>query len=234
MSIAQPAASRPNPVMVWLPTMLFNVALPIATYILLTGNGMATVPALALSGVWPVVELAISFARTRHADELSILVLIFLVVGVATSLLFNSARFALIKESALTGIFGLVLLASLLAKRPLMFYFGRKFATDGSREGVAWWNGLWENEYFRRGQRMLTVVWGTAYLGEAVVRVVLTFFLPVTAMVVINNVLPLVVLACLITGTMAYGKRKQAQAAQYGVQGAQGPERPTQDVQRPE
>jgi intracellular septation protein A len=210
MSTAQPAASRPSPLATWLPTMLFNVALPIATYIILTGAGMGEVPALIISGVWPVLELGLSYARTRRFDELSIMVLIFLVIGVLTSLLFNSARLLLIKDSALTGLFGIVLLASLLAKRPLMFYFGRKFATDGSAEKVAWWNGLWQYEGFRRGQRRLTVVWGTAFLGEAVLRIVLGLFLPVQTMVVINNILPYVVLASLVIGTTMWGRRQQA------------------------
>lgn len=208
MSTAQPATA--SPLGTWVPTMVFNVALPIATYILLTGNGMADVPALVLSGIWPVVELGISYARTRHFDELSIMVLIFLVLGVLTSLLFNSARLLLLKESALTGLFGVVLLGSLLAKRPLMFYFGRKFATDGTPEKIAWWNGLWQHEGFRRGQRRLTVVWGAAFLGEAVVRIVLGLLLPVRTMVVINNVLPYVVLASLIFGTTVWGRRQQA------------------------
>ena len=210
MSIAEPASKSTNPLATWLPTMMFNVALPIATYLVLSGNGMADVPALLLSGVWPVLELGLSYARTRHLDELSILVLIFLVIGVVTSLAFDSARLLLIKESALTGLFGIVLLASLLAKRPLMFYFGRKFATDGSPEKVAWWNGLWQYEGFRRGQRVLTVVWGGAFLGEALVRVVLGLFLPVSTMVVINNVLPYVVLAALVFGTTTWGRRQQA------------------------
>src|ERR1044072_9636338 len=102
MSTAQPAAA--SPLATWVPTMLFNVALPIGTYILLSGNGMADVPALLLSGVWPVVELGISYARTRPFDELSLMVLIFLVIGVATSLLFNSARGLLIQEAAPTRV----------------------------------------------------------------------------------------------------------------------------------
>ncbi|WP_133849955.1 VC0807 family protein [Labedaea rhizosphaerae] len=203
-------SASPSPLRTWVPTMVFNVALPIATYIVLSGNGMADVPALILSGIWPVVELGLSYARTRHFDELSIMVLIFLVIGVLTSLLFTSARVLLIKESALTGLFGVVLLASLLAKRPLMFYFGRKFATDGTPEKIAWWNGLWQYEGFRRGQRMLTVVWGVAFLGEAVLRILLGLFLPVATMVVINNVLPYVVLAALVVGTSMWGRRQQA------------------------
>lgn len=66
---------------------------------------------------------------------------------------------------------------------------------------------------FRRGQRLLTVVWGAAFLGEALLRIALAFVLPVATMVVLTNVLPYVVLAALIGGTIAFGKRSQARAA---------------------
>lgn len=198
----------------WLPTMLFNIALPILTYILLTGYGMADAPALVASGVWPLLELGISFARTRRADEFSIIVLVFLVVGVVASLAFNDARLLLVKDSAVTGLFGLVLLGSLLAPRPLMFYFGRKFATGGDPARVDWWNGLWQYAGFRRGQRILTVVWGGAFLAEAVLRIILSYTLPVSTMVVISSVLPYVVLGLLIFGTVTYGRRAGRRAAE--------------------
>ena len=191
----------------WLPTLLFNIALPLLTYALLTDYGVPDALALVASGLWPLLELGISFARTRHADEFSILVLVFLVVGVAASLAFNDARLLLVKDSAVTGLFGLVLLGSLLAPRPLMFYFGRKFATGGDPARVEWWNGLWQYPGFRRGQRILTVVWGATFLGEAVLRVILTYTLPVSTMVVISSVLPYVVLGLLIVGTTVYGRR---------------------------
>lgn len=194
----------------WVLTLTFNVVLPIVTYDVLSNNGMSDVPALLLSGVWPVVELAINLLRMRKVDEFSVFVIILLVIGVITSLAFNSPKVLLIKESALTGLFGIVLLGSLLASRPLMFYFGRRFATGGAPERIEWWNGLWQYEGFRRGQRRLTVVWGVSFLGEAVLRILLTFMLPVSTMVVINNVLPYVVLVSLIVGTTVWGKRQGA------------------------
>jgi hypothetical protein len=191
----------------WGLSLLFNLALPIATYLVLAGGGMSAVAALAISGVWPALELLLTVARTRHVDEFSVIVLIFLVLGIITAVAFNSARLLLVKDSALTGLFGLVLLGSLLAPRPLMFYFGRKFATDGTPERVAWWNGLWQYPDFRRGQRILTIVWGAAFLGEAVLRILLSLTLPVSVIVVINNVLPYLVLAALIFGTVQFGRR---------------------------
>jgi hypothetical protein len=197
----------------WVQTILLSVVAPIVIYGMLTDRGFSEVSALIISGVGPVVDLAITMAISRRIDEFSAFVLVLLVIGVITSLLFDDPRLLLLKESAITGLFGLVLLGSLLAPRPLMFYFGRRFATGGSAERITWWNGLWQYAGFRRTQRVLTLVWGVALLGEAVLRGVLAFVLPVGTMVVINSVLPPVVFALLVVFTITYAKRSQARAA---------------------
>lgn len=189
--------------------MVFNIALPIITYNVLTDHGVGEVPALLISGVWPVVELAVTLIRERTVDEFSLIVLVFLAVGVISMLAFNSPRLVLVKESASLGLFGLVLLGSLLAPRPLMFYFGRRFATGGDPDRIIWWNGLWRYPGFRRGQRILTVTWGLALTVTAAVCVGLTYALSVPTMVVVTNVVPYAVMGLLIVGTMWYGRRSQ-------------------------
>jgi hypothetical protein len=210
VSISQVGStSTGNTALGWLMTIVFNVALPIVTYDVLTGHGVGQVPALLLGGVWPALELAINLIRSRKIDEFSVLVLIFLFVGVISALAFNSPRLVLIKEGASTGLFGLALLASLLAPRPLMFYFGRRFATGGVPARIDWWNGLWQYKQFRWSQRMLTVVWGIGLAGSAGVCIALTFALSVSTMVVVMNVVPYVVIGVLIAGTVAYGRQAQ-------------------------
>jgi hypothetical protein len=147
-------------------------------------------------------------------------VLGFLVIGVVTSLLFDDPRLLLLKESAITGLFGLVLLGSLLAPRPLMFYFGRRFAGGGQPERIAWWNGLWQYPGFRRSQRVLTAVWGSVLLVEAVLRGVLTYVLTTGTMVVVNNVVPPVVIALLVAFTVTYARRSQAKGARAAAAAA--------------
>lgn len=208
MSIPQTASAGPRAAALgWLTTIVLNVVLPIVTYSVLTDHGVGQVPALLLGGVWPAIELAITLVRTRRVDEFSMLVLIFLAVGVISALAFNSARLVLVKESAGTGLFGVVLLGSLLAPRPLMFYFGRRFATNGVPAKIEWWNGLWQYPGFRRSQRILTAVWGGALTLTAGVCIALVFALSVGTMVVVTNVAPYVVFALLIAGTMMYGRR---------------------------
>jgi len=197
----------------WVQTILLSVVAPIVIYDVLTDRGVGVVPALIASAAGPALDLLVTAVRARRVDEFSLIVLAFLVIGVLTSLLFDDPRLLLLKESAVTGLFALVLLGSLLAPRPLMFYFGRRFATGGQPERLAWWNGLWQYAGFRRTQRVLTAVWGTTLLVEAVARGVLTYVLPVGTMVVINNVAPLVVIGLLVAFTVIYAKRSQAKAA---------------------
>ena len=141
-----------------------------------------------------------------------------LVIGVVTSLLFADPRLVLIKEAVLTGLLGLLALGSLvLAPRPLMFYFGRRFATGGDPARIDWWNGLWRFAGFRRTQYVITATWGVVLVAEAVVRVVLTYLLSTDTMVVVNNVAPLVVIAALVTWTFLYARGAQRRAERAGV-----------------
>jgi hypothetical protein len=198
---------------VWLPTMVFNLVLPLVTYGVLTGRGVGEVPALLASSVWPVLETVVLLAVRRTWDEFSMFTLVVLLLGVVSALGFNSPRLILVKESAITGLFGLVLLGSLLAPRPLMFYFGRKFATNGTPESIAWWNGMWQYPGFRHSQRLITIVWGITMLTEALVRIALTYVLPTGTMLVVSSVLPYVVFGALIFWTVTYGKRQGRLAA---------------------
>ncbi|MFI5529229.1 VC0807 family protein [Kitasatospora sp. NPDC051853] len=191
----------------WGPFVLFGVVLPLITYNQLVDHGVGTAAALLLSALWPAAETVGMLLVRRHVDEMGVLSLTLLALTLLSSLAFNSPRMILVKDSALTGLFGLVMFASLLAPRPLCFYLGRKFATDGSPGAVAWWNGLWKFAGFRRTQKIITTVWGTAFTVEAVLRIALAYLLPTSVMVTLNTVLPMVVLAALITWTIRYGRR---------------------------
>jgi hypothetical protein len=198
----------------WGPTIVFSVVLPYLTYLFLTGHGMQPVLALVAAGGWPLIELVVFFGLHRRIDEFSVIILIFLGLNLVTSLAFSRPQLVLVKDSALTGLFGVVLLVTLLMPRPLMFYLGRKFGTDGSPAGVTRWNSLWQYASFRRSQRVITGVWGMAFLGEALLRIGLSLLLPLSLMVVISAVLPIVIIAALITWTFAYARRVRAAAAQ--------------------
>ena len=203
-----PARSRGSAMGGWVLTIALNVAEPIFTYNALRDQGWSEFAALLASGVWPVLDSAVHLVWRRRLDEFAIVTLVFLVITAVVSLIGpHSARALLLKDSAITGLFGLLCLVTLLAPRPLMFYFGRKFATDGTAASTAWWNGLWQFEGFRTTTRTMTTVWGVAYCLEAIIRVALAAVLSTDTMVTLSPLLIYGVLGSLILWTVLYGKQ---------------------------
>lgn len=193
-------------------SLLLDVALPFAAYHVLKGRGLSTVAALSLSGVFPAGGVVLRFIRGRTVDGFGVLVLAAIALGVVTSLISGNARFVLVKESFFTGAFGVVMLGSLLARRPLMFYFGRRFRAGDDPEARRHWNDLWQYESFRRANRVMTLVWGVAFVVEAAVRVFMAYTLPVSVVQAVGSVMAFTVVAALIVGTTAYGRRVRRRA----------------------
>lgn len=208
----------------WLGTITLNVVLPTITFFVLSGPaGVPDVPALLLSGVWPVLEIAWVVRQQRHVDEVSVFVLLGILVALVTTVLSGDARAAFLKDSVTTGLIGLAFLITLLAGRPLTFYLGRRFATDGSKAQRDWWDGLWRHPEFRSIQRRLGAAWGTVLLGEAVVRAILTYRLGTSSMLVVNNVVPYAVIAVMIGVSITAGQRARAAAERRGASNAAPP-----------
>lgn len=201
------------------PDLIVDVALPIATYYMLVGQGVPAFWAFLLSGVWPTGKSVLSLIRQRRVDELGMFVLILIILGTLVSLLFHDPRWLLLKDSAFTCGLGLVYLATLLMRRPLTFYFGRKFATDGSAAARARWDEYWEElSVFRHGQRVITSVWGLTLLIEGLIRIPATFVLPLNVMVVVSNIMPLLVITALIFWTISYGQRNKERSRAQGAE----------------
>lgn len=209
-------ASGTNALLAWVVTIMVNIVLPIVTYDVLTGRGTSPVPALLLSGVWPLAEMVVTVVRQRHLDEFSLFSLVGIVIGVLTTVFSDSVRAVFLKDSITTGLLGLVFLLTLPGK-PLTFFLARRFATDGSKVQRDWWDTLWRYPTFRRVQRGLGAAWGLALVGEAALRAILTFRLGAHAMVVVNNVLPYLVTGGMVFVSIVVGKRSRAAAQRrYG------------------
>ncbi|MFG2980040.1 VC0807 family protein [Streptomyces sp. NPDC048258] len=208
---APPTRSGAATAIGWVLTIGLNVVAPIITYnTLVEDHGWSEFSALLLSSAWPVLDSAISVAWRRKLDEFAVVTLVFIVITAVVSLVgAHSARALLIKDSGVTGLFGLLCLATLLAPRPLMFYFGRKFATDGTPESTAWWNALWQFEGFRTTMRTMTLVWGVAYVAEALIRIGLAYVVDTKTMVTLSPIMIYGVLGALAVWTALYGKRSR-------------------------
>jgi hypothetical protein len=207
--MADPLAINPEPTggfsfKQMLPTLIIDVAMPIVAFNLLSSYGVSTLWALVAGGLFPAINNLRVWAKSRRLEPLGIIVMTFLVIGTAASLISGSVFFALIKESFLTAAFGFICLGSLLAERPLMFYINRQFVAGDDPVRLEWWNGLWQYPHFRAGQRLVTAVWGIAYLVEALLRVGFALVLPPAQVVAISPVMAFGVMIVLIAWTRRY------------------------------
>jgi hypothetical protein len=185
-------------------SLAINVGLPFVIVQVLLRRGTPPVTALAIAAIIPFADGLVGLVRQRRFDPIAVLSLLAIIVGIGTSGLSGNPAFAVAKESLFTGVFGIVFLASLWAKRPMIFTLGKQFSTGGDPAAIAAWNARWENPGFRRVIRLITVVWGGAFLVEAVARVIVAFTLPVSLSTVVSPLLGVVVIAGLIVWTTAY------------------------------
>jgi intracellular septation protein A len=190
-SEVQPAPAARFDLKQLLTTLVLDVAGPIIAYRVLTRLGVSTLLALVAGGIFPAINNLRSLVKTRRLEPLGIIVMSFLVVGTAASLISGSVFFALIKESFMTATFGFICLGSLFAQRPLMFYIIRQFVAQDDPSRFEWWNGLWQYPDFRAALRLVTTVWGIAFLLEALVRVGIALALPPAQVVVISPMMAL-------------------------------------------
>ena len=207
--MADPLAVDPEPASGFsfkrlLPTLVFDVAMPIVIFNVLTRFHVSTLWALVAAGLSPATNNLRAWAASGRLQPLGLIVMTFLAIGTAASLISGSVFFALIKDSFLTASFGFLCLGSLLVDRPLMFYINRQFVAGDDPVRLEWWNGLWQYPNFRAAQRLVTAVWGITYLGEALLRVGFALILSPAQVVAISPLMAFSVMIVLIAWTRRY------------------------------
>lgn len=157
-----------------------DIALPIGLYYVLRGVGVSNLVALTAGSAVSACSALAQLIRTRHVDAVAMLVLASLLVTMVVSLISDNPRFILAKEGALTGLWGLWFLLSVRARRPAAFVFARPLMEGRRVFGSANWEQLWDREPgFRRIWRVASVIWATALLIDAGIRVAIAWVLPV-------------------------------------------------------
>src|SRR5262245_18195397 len=103
----EPLAINPEPIgrfslTQMLPTLVFDVALPILAFNVLTSYGVPTLWALIVGGLFPASNNLHVWVKSRKLEPLGMIVMTFLAIGTVASLISGSVFVALIIESILT------------------------------------------------------------------------------------------------------------------------------------
>ncbi|MET8684361.1 VC0807 family protein [Streptomyces sp. NPDC004732] len=202
--------------------LVLDALVPTASYYLLSkGFGMGTMAALAWSSVVPAARTLWSLVKERRVNGLAALILTANVVGLLASLVAGDPRLMLAKDSAITATVGIAILLSVVAGRPLMTAGLKPWVTKGNAARTAAWERLSaERGRFARLERMFSVVWGLALFGEALLRVVGAYTLPVDTMVWLGGAIAAgtITLTMFVSGGLVVGPmEKMVEADVVGV-----------------
>jgi hypothetical protein len=133
--------------------------------------GASESSAYLIGSVGPLLGALLVWARAREVSGASVAILAFTVLSsVITVVGSHDANALLYKDALSTGLVGLIFAGSLLFPRPLAFYFGQRYLTDGTHVGMEEWRSMWRYHAFRHGNYAVTAVWAAAYLIEAAIK----------------------------------------------------------------
>jgi len=169
---------------------LIDIVAPIAVYYVARALGATVWVALLAGGGVPALGVLAGLLRGRRPDSMGILVLAALAVSAAASVVNGSPRVLLARDGLTTGAWACYMYLSLLAARPATFVVsrplleGRRVFDAATRRWVrpaaVSWDDLWTRvPRFRRIWRVCTVIWGSAILADAVVRIAMAATLPI-------------------------------------------------------
>ncbi len=193
-----------------LPTLVFDVVGPLVAYYGLKAAGLSNVTALVLSGVLPAVRVIGGLILHRKVDAVGLLVLIGIAVGSTVGLASHSAKLVLLEGIVPTAVFGIVCLASLATAKPMMFRFALTFMGPDTKRGREFAD-MWRYDGFRHVFRVITIVWGVAYLIEAGVKALIVESTSISTAKAITQVLPFAVFGLVIMWNISYGNRRRAE-----------------------
>lgn len=186
-------------------SLALNVAIPLLLYNICKNQyHTSEVTALSVAAIFPICDSIFEAILHRRLDLVAILSLLGAATSIVGVLLGGSPKLLLIRESFFTGALGLACFISFLLPRPLMFYFGRQMMAGNDVAKIAAFNEQWKLPHVRFVHRLITFVWGCAFIAEFLVRVALVYTLSPALVLAIAPIITTAIVVGTILWTFAY------------------------------
>jgi hypothetical protein len=199
-------------------TLGVSLVIPLIVIQVLLHLGVTPLIALAAAAMFPLAETIYEAVSVKRVGLIAIVSLVGLVAGFGLSFATGNAIFALLKDSLLTGVFGLLFLGSLLTSRPLIYRLNLDLAgTNPAALAAA--EALWERPAARRSFQLITVVWGLGLVLDATARVVAVLTLPIASATSLSPIISVVCIGAILIWTVRYVRARRAAAARAEAAG---------------
>lgn len=195
------APARPLRLAMLIPTLLIDVAAPIAVLKGFEAMGVPPVWALAAGCVPPTANNLRTWIANRRVDPAGILIMISMASGVVGGVLSGNLGSKILTDCLLSSAWGFGFLGSLLFSRPAPFYLIRALVAGEDAARIEAWNGLWRYAAFRSALRWLAVAWGLSYFAGIALELLLTRLVSLDTLAASGSVLSLGTTVLLIVYT---------------------------------
>ncbi|MEU0882628.1 VC0807 family protein [Lentzea sp. NPDC005914] len=184
--------------------LAIDLLVPTGIYYGSRALGADQTTALVLSGVIPALRVIYSVITERRISGVNAFVLGAVVLGFAMSFVTGEPRVLLVRAAWGTAAFGVVMLASLFFKRPLLHSMAMLVLPEDKKQV---WTENWEKyPAIRHALRGCTAIWGVIFLADTAIRVGMALTLPIDLVPVLDDVLLVVLLVVLVVVQRVYSR----------------------------
>jgi hypothetical protein len=181
-----------------------DLVVPTAVYYGARAAGLSQTWALILSAVVPALRALWSVITERKISGLNAFVLGAVALGFAMSFVTGEPRVLLVRAAWGTAAFGVVMLASLFTKRPLLYSMAMLVLPEDKKQI---WVTNWEQyPAIRHALRGCTAIWGVVFLVDTGIRVGMALTLPIDLVPVLDDALLVVLLVVLVVVQRVYSR----------------------------
>jgi hypothetical protein len=188
----------------------WDVGLHIVGYYALHLAGVHDFVALLVASALAAARIVWVAVRERALNPFATVMLVVFGIGLLLAFVSGDPRFLLLKNSVVTGVLGLVFLATTLFGTPLTLAASQSFQPARKAEIRQEYD---TDPHVRRGHRLSSTVWGVGLILEALIKVPLVFLLPISVMVALGEVMTIAAIAGLLAWNIWYVKRASARGS---------------------
>ncbi len=160
--------------------MLIDILVPTTLFFVFQKLGLSYFWALTLAGLSTGVTTAINTIRRWRLDFVGLLVIVEIALSIVLLFITRDPRMIAIKPSFYTIVAGLFLWVTCFVGQPIIYQAATPIATGGDPAREIAYSRAWqESARFRFRERLMTFVFGTMLIVEAILRIVIVYSSPV-------------------------------------------------------
>ena len=191
-----------------LPDLLISIVGPILVYRWAVQHLPAT-QALVLAGVLPLIRVGYSVIRYHRINLIGVFSLLTVALKIFLLVILNDTRLALVSDSFINGLYGVILLATLRMSPPLLFRIVESISPNTLAAARQQLSRRASQPGARTVLTVISAVWGVGLLLECGVQVILALSLSVQQVLLVSPIVRYATWAALLLWAISFARQRR-------------------------